>query len=364
MLPPAEHVKLGGVAAPSPPGGTWLHYGNPIGEYGFLTHSVGLLDFTHRGRLCLVGADRQRFLNGQVTNQLAHLKPGQGCHAALVGPKAKMDSDLNIHLLKDEILLDFEPGLSAKVESRIGRYIIAEDVQIVDASGFYGMFSLQGPAALKVMESIGAPIGTVPQSHDCAPFQSENFGEAYLTRMGRLGGEGFDLYVPGDKLVEAWRRLVELAKDQGGGPAGWEAFECARIEMGIPRFGQDMDSATMPPEAGLQARAISYNKGCYIGQEIIARIRTYGQVAKSLKRLAINVPESADPSQLAGGKLTRNGKEVGWITSACRSPKQGAVLGLGYVRRGSGESGTVLDLATGGTVEVVGPPWASEAAAN
>jgi folate-binding protein YgfZ len=172
--------------------------------------------------------------------------------------------------------------------------------------------------------------------------------------VDRLGTPGFDLYLPVERMPDGWRRLAELTQRLGGGPAGWAALEVARIEAGIPRFGQDMDASIMPPEAGLAARAISYNKGCYIGQEIIARIRTYGQVAKSLKRLAI----TADgPAAAVGAKLRREGKEVGWVTSACRSPKAGGVVGLGYVRRGSSGDGTVLELSTGGTAAVSGSPF-------
>lgn len=347
-------LEHGAVFSPPAPSGFCLHYGDADKEFGFLTESVGLLDFSPRGRLCLVGADRARFLNGQVTNQVATLQPGQGCHAALVGPKARMDSDLNIHVLENEILLDFEPGLSAHVAARIEKYVIAEDVQIVDASQFYGLLSLQGPKAGAILDSIGLAGGAPKANHDTIRVDLKDFGEAYVARVDRLGAPGFDLYLPVDQMPEGWRRLAELAKSLGGGPVGWEAFEVARIEAGVPRFGQDMDATIMPPEAGLAARAISYNKGCYIGQEIIARIRTYGQVAKSLKRLAI---AADDPAGAVGAKLKREGKEVGWVTSACRSPKTGGIVGLGYIRRGSSGDGAALELSTGGTVEVVGPPF-------
>jgi len=340
-------------ASPAPPGFS-LHYGDAGKEFGFLADSAGLLDFSPRGRLCLTGADRVRFLNGQVTNQVGTLQPGQGCHAALVGPKAKMDSDLNIHLLENEILLDFEAGLTARVAARIEKYVIAEDVQVVDAAQFYGLLSLQGPkagAALSLMGLAGRPPKA---NHEIARFDSEDFGEAYVARVDRLGAPGFDLYLPADRMPDGWRRLAELTKRLGGGPVGWAAFEVARIEAGVPRFGQDMDATIMPPEAGLAARAMSYNKGCYIGQEIIARIRTYGQVAKSLKRLAITAD---DPAGAVGAKLRREGKEVGWVTSSCRSPKTCGGVGLGYIRRGSSDHGTVLELSTGGTAVVAGPPF-------
>src|ERR1051325_10072321 len=123
------------------------HYGDPLAEHAALRESAGLLDLSCRSRLCLTGADRQKFLNGQVTNNVKDLKVGEGCYAALVNAKGKMQSDLNIYVLENEILLDFEPGYGAAVAQRLEKYVIADDVQVVDVAPHYGLLSVQGPKA-------------------------------------------------------------------------------------------------------------------------------------------------------------------------------------------------------------------------
>src|SRR5947199_9094596 len=130
------------------------HYGDPAGEHAALREAAGVLDLSFRSRLCLTGADRQKFLNGQVTNNVKDLKVGEGCYAALVNAKAKMQSDLNIYILADEILLDFEPGYSAAVAQRLEKYVIADDVQVTDVAPHYGLLSVQGPKAAEALTAL------------------------------------------------------------------------------------------------------------------------------------------------------------------------------------------------------------------
>src|SRR5947207_12990996 len=131
------------------------HYGDPLAEHAALREMAGVLDLSFRSRLCLTGADRQKFLNGQVTNNVKDLKTGEGCYAALVSAKGRMQSDLNIYILADEILLDFEAGYGATVAQRLEKYIIADDVQVVDVAAQYGLISVQGPEAREVIRALG-----------------------------------------------------------------------------------------------------------------------------------------------------------------------------------------------------------------
>src|SRR5580698_1409431 len=132
-----------------------MDYGDWLAEHAALRNAAGVLDLSPRSRLCLVGADRARFLHGQVTNDVKRLRPGEGCYAAITTAKGKMESDLNILNLGEELLLDFEPGLTAKVTERLERFIVADDVQIVDAAPHYGLLSVQGPKAAEVVRAIG-----------------------------------------------------------------------------------------------------------------------------------------------------------------------------------------------------------------
>ena len=317
-------------------------YGNPAAEYQALRESVAILDLSSRSRLCVLGADRQRFLNGQVTNNVKDLKTGLGCYAALVTAKGKMQSDLNIYCLENELLLDFEPGLGAAVQSRLEKYIIAEDAQVVDAAPHYGLLSVQGPRANAALENL---FRDRPQkAFAVSRFEDAAFGEIYLANQPRIGTTGFDLFVPTDRLPTAIETLLTETQAAGGRLCGWTALETARIEAGIPRFGADMDETNLAPEAGLDNRAISYSKGCYIGQEVISRIRTYGQVAKSLRGLRL--PDDLPALPVRGDKLFFNGKEAGYITSATASPRLRANIALAYIRREANQIGTELLLET------------------
>ncbi len=371
-------------------------YGDWLAEHAALRRSVGVLDLSGRSRICLTGADRVRFLHGQVTNDVKKLRVGEGCYAAITTNKGKMESDLNIFSLADELLLDFEPGLTEKISKRLEKFIVADDVQIVDVAPHYGLLSVQGPQAEKVVRAIGLSgwgerprephVQTNPDgSSEASPHQfpvkaldsvkisDATLGEIYLMNHARLflqgpgsrGHEsahssstnsqrrltsaatdclGCDLFVPNSSLGAVADKLIAAAKQIGGRACGWQAFETARIEAGIPRFGLDMDETNIPLECGVENRAVSYNKGCYIGQEVINRIHNVGHVTRELRGLRPADDLKSLPAR--GDKLFRDGKEIGYLTSAVKSPALDAIIALGYVRREANQTGTELVLRT------------------
>jgi folate-binding protein YgfZ len=356
-----------------------------------LRDAAGILDLSFRSRLCLTGADRQKFLNGQVTNNVKDLKVGEGCYAALVNAKGKLQSDLNIYVIENEILLDFEPGYSAAVAQRLEKYIIADDVQVADVAPHYGLLSVQGPKAVEaltalefdVTEQQPTPDPSQPPSRrsgavarreggernwqvlggtrnpssggggfvqvptkpmNFVSIKSPTLGETYWMNLPRVGTNGFDVFVPTAGLGAVADKLILAVKTVGGRACGWQALETARIEAGIPRFGIDMDETNLAPEAGIEERAISYSKGCYIGQEVIARIRTYGQVAKALGGLRFADSIKVLPKR--GDKLYHGEKETGYVTSAAASPALKSNIALAYVRREHNAIGTELLVRT------------------
>jgi folate-binding protein YgfZ len=322
------------------------NYGDVRAEHQALCESAGILDFSIRGRLCIAGGDRVRFLHGQITNDVKSLRVGEGCYAALITAKGKMQSDMNIYCLPEELLLDFEPGLTAIVSERLQKYVIADDVQIIDVASNYGLLSVQGPKAESVIRAAGIGDDLPAKPFGLVRKAETDFGELHLMNQPRLGTSGFDLLAATDRVKALKKKLVRAAKSAGGCECGSEAFEIARIEAGIPRFGADMDETINPLEAGLDARAISFNKGCYIGQEVISRIRTYSEVAKALRGLRLaddlqNLPQKGD-------KLFHDGKEAGFVTSATASPRLKSNIALGYVKREVNQPGTELSLRTAG----------------
>jgi folate-binding protein YgfZ len=329
-------------------------------EYAFLRESAGVIDLSSRSRLCVAGADRVRFLNGQVTNNVKDLKAGEGCYAALVNAKGRMESDLNIYCLPDELLLDFEPGLASTVSLRLEKYIIADDVQIVDVSSSYRMLTVQGPRSGDVIKRAGISA-PAPALHWTKT--SQESGEIYCMNNARGTTLGFDIFVPASMWAVFYQNALQAAQELDGGASTLEALEVVRIEAGIPRFGIDMDHSNLAPETGIESRAISYSKGCYIGQEVISRIRAYGQVAKSLRGLRLPAELSFLPGK--HDKLFHSGKEVGYVTSATWSPKFKTNLALGYVRRERNKPGTVLQVGPANgqfNVVVCDLPFTSEVA--
>lgn len=320
------------------------HYGDWLAEHAALRQSVGVLDLSFRSRLVLSGEDRIRLLNGQVTNNVKDLPVSGGCYAALVTNKGKMVSDLNIYVLQGEVLLDFEPGLTSTITERFNHYIIADDVQVIDAAPHYGMLSVQGPKAWSVIERLGLNFSMPAKAFASSAVQDATLGELYCMNQPRTGSNGFDLFAPAQSMAVVADKLVAAAREVGGRHCGWRALEVARLEAGIPRFGVEMDTTNLPPEAGLENKAISYSKGCYIGQEVIARIRTYGQVAKALRGLQF--PDHVSPLPGKADKLFMGDKEVGYICSAIHSPVLNDHIGLGYVRREHNSIGTELKART------------------
>jgi folate-binding protein YgfZ len=366
-------------------------YGGGLAEHAALRTGAGVIDLSFRSRICLTGADRVRFLHGQVTNDVKRLHTGEGCYAALTTARGKMESDLNIFALADELLLDFEPGLTGKISQRLERFIVADDVQIVDAAPHYGLLSVQGPKAEGVVRMLGLFSEIPAKPLALLKISDTTLGEIYLANNPRFllfplpakrgegqgegqshtssprpsppfhGGEGeiilsgFDLFVPNNSLGAVADKLVAAAKAVGGRACGWTAFETTRIEAGIPRFGADMDETNIPLECGIESRAVSYNKGCYIGQEVINRIHSVGHVTRELRGLRLaddlkTLPQKHD-------KLFHAGREVGYVTSAVKSPSlnaivsskhpgEGANIALGYVRREANQIGNELMLRT------------------
>jgi len=336
-----------------------LNHGDVLREHTALRSTVGLLDLSMRGRVCVTGADRIRFVNGQVTNNIKALSPGRGCQAALVTAKGKMESDLNVICLAEELLLDFEPGFTPRVADRLERYVVADDVAVVDIGPQFGLLSVQGPRAAAALESARLAPSLPGDPLSSSAEKVDGIGELVTVRHGRLNADGFDLFAPADGMVELFGRLATAVRSAGGGLCGWEAAELVRVEQGIPRFGQDMDENNIPLEAGLERSTVSYSKGCYIGQEVLNRIHTMGQVTRLLRGLLLDASLSELPAR--GTRLTHGGKEVGYVTSAIHSPRLNAPIALGYVRREVNQPGTALQLAGeggGGAVTVTDLPFA------
>jgi folate-binding protein YgfZ len=282
-------------------------------EYRALTEDCGLLDRSERGKLALTGADVAEFLQGQVTNDVESLVPGQGCYAAFLTPKGKMLGDLRILHLGDELFLDTERASLQELFNMIMRFKLGRDVELHKRTLVRGLLSLIGPEARTVAGADG--LGTA--EHDSAS------AELALGRPVTLVSTdvGVDVICDSAHIDE-----IAAALQGSAVPVSEAAAEIVRVERGRPRYGVDLDASVIPQEAGLNERAVSFTKGCYVGQETVARLYYRGKPNRRLRGLRLSGPAAT------GDVLRLGEREVGRLGSSVVSPVHGPIA-LAIVRR-------------------------------
>ena len=317
-----------------------------LDQYHALREGAGVVDRSHRGRLRLTGADRRAYLQGLLTNDIAALAPGTGCYAAYLTPQGRMIADMRLFELGDELLVDLDGSVASSVRERWDRFVFSEDVQIVDRSSSTSQLGIYGPHAADVLARafVASTHGAAPSSDILAsmPLHANSRweldgGPAVVLRSDDIGLMGFDVVVSADRKSEleaALRRAGALSVEA-------DAAEVCRVEAGRPLFRVDMDEETIPLEAGIEDRAISLTKGCYVGQEIIIRVlhRGHGRVARRLVGLTF---ERAAPGPSRGDGVRAGERNVGIVTSAVHSPALGRPIALAYVHRDFTAPGTEL----------------------
>ncbi len=310
-------------------------YGDPDGENLSARSEAALFDLSPRGKLRLEGADRVDFVHRMVASDVRALAPGQSQKSMLLSTKGKLIADFTILALEDAYLLDVEPVGLSRLQAALDKYVIADDVRISDVTDAFSLLSVQGPKASEVVASLGAPIAAL--APDALVATQLRGAPAIVVATARFGVTGYDVYV----ALEAAPAIFEDLRARGARLAGFLAHEALRIESGLPRLGADLDEDTLPPEAGLES-AISYTKGCYVGQETIARLKYQGHPNRQLVGLTVDAPEPPPRFTAIYSGETGAEKEVGRLTSACWSPSRKAVIGLSVIRRDAAEAGTTL----------------------
>jgi folate-binding protein YgfZ len=305
--------------------------------YDAARHGAAFLDRSHRGRIVVSGSERASYLQGLLTNDIVALKAGQGCYAAYLTAQGRMIADLEVYELGDVLLLTMSGGVKDGVMARLDQFIFSEDVQLGDVTDTFAQIAIVGPTAAVV---VAAMVGGVSeQALRDMPDHGNARGEwaggaAIVARVVDPGEPGFDLFVEraqSDALKVALRAAGAIELD----PATAEAV---RIEAGVPLFGRDMDEETIPLEAGIESRAISFSKGCYVGQEVIIRVlhRGHGRVARKLVGLTLD----GDQIPAAGDAVRSGDRELGRVTSSAASPARQQPIALAYVHRDFLEPGT------------------------
>ncbi len=313
---------------------------------------------TGRGRIVVSGRDRASYLQGLLTNDIAALGPGQGCYAAYLTPQGRMIADLWVYELGDVILLSVPLAARETVLTRLDQFIFSEDVQLGDVTGTFAALVVVGPlAAAAVARALGVEAGVIQALGEHGSLRLTLAGEPVIVlRVTDTGEPGYEVLV-----ATASAAPLEAALQAAGvEPIDAATAETLRIEAGVPRFGVDMDEETIPLEAGIEPRAISFTKGCYVGQEVIIRVlhRGHGRVARRLVGLVFEdarVGPAATP-------LLVDGREVGAITSSAVSEALGRSIALGYLKRDFTEPGTRVSTGDGRAAEVVALPFVARPA--
>jgi aminomethyltransferase len=329
-------------------------FGDFAAEYKALRETMGLIDTNYRAFFSFTGPDRQRYVNALLTSNVRDLKPGQGAVGLLLNPQGHILAEVEAFLLENSILASTHAMIRERTFSTFEKFIIMDDVTLEDITLATGTLDLVGPRTAAVLEKLGMSnfkdmtvlahaeftVGTI----SCRLVRREIGGEAAAT-----------LIVAREHLPGLWQELAKRVRAEGGSPVGMDALNSVRLESGIAWFGHDYDDKQIPHEAGLEHSHISYEKGCYTGQEIVERVRSRGHANRRLTELRFFSTEAPAP----GAKLMSGESEIGSVTSAAFSPVLDQPIGLGYLRREHSALGTRMD-AAGIPAEVIAPPLSSK----
>lgn len=334
-----------------------------LDAYRAVRHAAGIVDRSREGRIVVKGADRATWLQGLLTNDVVALSPGSGCYAAWLTPQGRMITDARVLALHDRMLLDVPGPRADDLARRLDQLVIMEDVRVEDVTSAIARLAVHGPRAGAVVHKIlseehGAQTIAGLAEHASSVLTLGPAPEIVVAGSRDAGVQGFDLYVPRAQ-ADALRVALEGA---GAVPVDASTWDLLRLEAGRPVFGVDMDEETIPLEAGIESRAISFTKGCYVGQEVIVRVRDrgHGRVAKRLVGLALAEGSVATRPLSPGSRLSVEGREVGRVTSAGWSPALERPIALGYVPRDLAEPGTRVDaesVEASIALQVVTPPF-------
>src|SRR5262245_6822045 len=321
------------------------HYGNPVEEHRAVRTSVGLADLSHRGKVRVTGDDRVKWLQSVISNDIQPLQPGQGRYSSFLTHKGKMLTYFRVFLQSDSIMLEDAGEIGETTYAALRKFLLyGTKAKMENCAETWGLLLVAGPRAVR---TINTAFGTDVTDLKPVNFISANIGgqTALVSRTEETGEEDYEVLLPADGLIPAWDRLMEAGAAFGIKPIGSQARDVLRIEAGIPKAGPDLNEDIVPPEANLEGKAFSLSKGCYPGQEVVARMDTYGSVRRHLVGLVLK--GSTVPPK--GSKLFSGDREVGWVSSAVRSPQLEHVIAFGFPLRDFRQAGTSLSVEIDGT---------------
>ena len=304
-----------------------------LSQYDAVIHAVALNDLSDRGKIEVTGPDRVSFLHSMISNEVEGLAEYTGRYGTFLTARGKIVSDFFYYRFPEFLLLDIDRSLLDKTLGELEKYIIMEEVNLSDVSAGYGHFSLQGPRSPQLLRDLFGEA--LPREVFEIQQVNQGDGEVWLIRRPDLAEEGFEVMCPAEMASELRAAITEKGAARGIQELKVEAWNVLRTETWIPRFGVDMDETRYPMEARLD-NAISLTKGCYLGQEVVAKATHIGGVNNLLVGLKL---DGGVPPDRGARVLSEEGKEIGGVTSAVLSPRLDCPIAFAYLKRGFASEG-------------------------
>lgn len=323
--------------------GEWempAHFGDPQAEHLAVRNGVGIADLSLRGTVRVTGEDRVTWLQSIISNDLLPLQPGHGLYSTFMNHKGKILSYFRVYRFEDSLFLEDMGEIGETTYQTLRKFLLfGTKAKMENGLERWGMLLVCGPQACQLLN---AAFGLDLKNLQPLDFQTIDGEECqgFIARTEETGEPDYEVMVPVEGLTASWKQLWTAGQPFGLRPIGTKALESLRIEAGIPKVGPDVNEHIVPPEANLEGKAFSLSKGCYPGQEVVARMDTYGTVKRRLVGLAIETPADHLPQQ--GAKLFSGHREVGWISSAAYSPTLNQAIAFGFPLRDFTKPGTEL----------------------
>lgn len=302
--------------------------------------NIGIIDLSNRGKLRLSGKEHLRLLQGMLSNDVMKLEVGQGIYSTLLTVKGKVMTDMRVYRNDEYAIMDLEPGMNKQIKEHLIKYKLSYRAEIDDISYEYSQFHICGPDSAKFLYGFTSEDISRINELEFLEITSNDY-KYFVFRVNRTGETGFDILVDNEHADQLWRDICQKGDEYGLRPFGLDSLEILRVEAGIPVYGKDFDDSTIPIEAGLW-NALSFEKGCFIGQEVVARIKWRGRVNWHLAGLTMetnDVPSVNDP-------VYSDDKKIGRITSPVYSYTLKKPVSLAYLRREYVEPGTSVFISS------------------
>lgn len=345
MKPSALHSIHESLGAHFETVGDWSipgHYGDPVTEHHAVRKTAGIADLSHRGKLLVTGDDRVTWLQSIISQDLRPLQPGQGRYSAFMSAKGKILSCFRVYIRQDSVFVEDVGEVGDLTFQAFRKFLLyGTKAKMKSCLDTWGILLVSGPFASKVLdETFHVKVSQLDPLSFVIP--DINGQSVFIARTEETGEQDFEIFAPAEVLTTLWERVWTAGKPLGLHPFGAQARESLRVEAGIPKLGPDLNEQIVPPEANLEDKAFSLSKGCFPGQEVVARMDTYGSVKRRLVGLIVNAPDKQVPPH--GAKVFRGEREVGWVSSGVESPTLNQIIALAFPLRDFTVPDTALEV--------------------